>query len=323
MIRIDTVFVVGAGASVPYGMPTGGELLQTAQALDQQRLTLRLANRFSSDRVEPLWEALADCQDSSIDALLEHRSDLDVEGRTLIASLLLEFERLGDSRYQGTAHDWFRYLWDEMTRDARDVGAFATNHVAFITYNYDRLLEYKMLGGLRARYRATADQVHEVLQAIPILHLHGSLGSLPELTSQGGVPFGLDVRNKPPFAEAIAAHLDVATKSVRIVHQANPENEVFAHARRLLAAAHQVFFLGFGFGSTNTRRIHLRSLRTNIPVVCGAFGLTPSEQAELIREPFLDEQRYCPHDLRIGAPDWDSRRVIRENLALLRRSQPA
>ena len=33
LITKPTAFVIGAGASVPYGMPTGGELLRQAAAL--------------------------------------------------------------------------------------------------------------------------------------------------------------------------------------------------------------------------------------------------------------------------------------------------
>jgi hypothetical protein len=318
VITVDTVFVVGAGASVPFGMPTGGQLLDTAQKLDVDNLLQKLARQFSVERVAPLYEALADCQDSSIDALLEQRPDIELPGRYLIASLLLEAERNSPSRYLGVMHDWFRYIWDEMVSGSRGIEAFGANRVSFVTYNYDRILEHKMIGGLKARYRAELKQVRAALEAVPILHLHGSLGPILDSANGPAIPFGLDIRNKPDISAAISEHIERAAKSIRIVHQANPEDSAFALARKLLAEAHRVFFLGFGFGATNVERLRVRGIRPGASVICSAFQLTDAEQSELIQEPFLSSTRTLGHDLRIGRSEWDCRRVLRENLGRLR-----
>jgi hypothetical protein len=319
LITTNTVFVVGAGASVPFGMPTGGQLLDTAQKLDLHNTTIKLANQFSADRVEPLQAALVNCQDSSIDALLEQRPDIELAGRHLIASLLLESERNSAAGYRGIGSDWFRYVWDEMVVGARGADAFGANHVSFITYNYDRMLEYKMIGGLKARYRAGENEIRQVLDAIPIIHLHGSLGPLPEISNGGGVPFGLDTERRPDLAGALQQYLAQSADSIRIVHQANPNDEFFTRARELLSDARQVFFLGFGFGATNVQRLQVMRIPRGASVMCSAYQLTEAEQAELISEPFLTASRVLDHDLRIGRAEWDCRRLLRENLGVLRR----
>jgi|HubBroStandDraft_4_1064222.scaffolds.fasta_scaffold500292_2 hypothetical protein len=53
--------------------------------------------------------------------------------------------------------DWFSYLFSRMTEGITGQGAaglgdfFKRNKRRFVTYSYDRLVEHKLLAGLRAR----------------------------------------------------------------------------------------------------------------------------------------------------------------------------
>ena len=52
-------------------------------------------------------------------------------------------------------------------------------NVAFITFNYDRSLEFFLLTTLKNRYQKTEQECAAKLKNIPIVHLYGKLALLP------------------------------------------------------------------------------------------------------------------------------------------------
>src|SRR5229473_2124193 len=90
-----TVFVLGAGASAPYGFPLGLDLLD----LVVTRMTLRdkpnLFTQFlgqSYDEMLTFGEALARSGRTSVDAFLEHRPEFIELGKLAIAYALMDRE---------------------------------------------------------------------------------------------------------------------------------------------------------------------------------------------------------------------------------------
>jgi hypothetical protein len=94
-------------------------------------------------------------------------------------------------------NDWIQYLLGLMSEGAHDVDEFALkNPVTFVTYNYDRLIEHKMMNHLRAKWRAPNENLLTVLQRIPVIHLHGRLGTITPRSEH--VPFGALVGERKP-----------------------------------------------------------------------------------------------------------------------------
>jgi hypothetical protein len=92
MFHKETVFVLGAGASAPYGFSTGFDLLTKARERSAKYLATRLGYPPATD-LTPFVDAIRENQHYSIDALLERRHDLLGFGKRLIAALILEEEK--------------------------------------------------------------------------------------------------------------------------------------------------------------------------------------------------------------------------------------
>jgi len=180
MIARPTVFILGAGASVPYGFPAGAQLLHAARSLDLINLAAKLHVPSSMiDEIHALHVALSRTHDASLDALLELRPDIVALGKRLIASLMLEIEYNAALRpFPEQKDDWLTTFFGELAADTKTVDEFAAGGVSVITYNYDRVFEHRLSGAIAAHYGPAADYMGAT-RKIPIIHLHGSLGPLP------------------------------------------------------------------------------------------------------------------------------------------------
>jgi hypothetical protein len=90
MITTKTVLVLGAGASAPYGFPTGSTLkdrIIKPQGMNTHQILKSLG--FGSDKVREFTDVLRESGQSSVDAFLERRLDLRKVGQAAIAATLL------------------------------------------------------------------------------------------------------------------------------------------------------------------------------------------------------------------------------------------
>lgn len=294
--------------------PTGRKLLRERK--DQNAGVIRgmCANQISEDEASELHKALRQSEDNSIDALLEYRPDLERAGKLVIASSLLGREQ---DCINTTArdNDWIQYLLGLMTEQARSVDGFAANPVTFVTFNYDRLIEYKLMNQLRAKWRATDEKLLEVLRRIPVIHLHGQLGTLTP--GPRHVPFGALISAPKPL-NAEARMIVRAAKSIRIVHQVKTNDTAFLAARKALRHASVIFSLGFGFGRDNVRRLDLTNLPQSGTLYATRTDMTNQEYSKYFVEPLHAAKR---NQLVGGGPtitdDWDCLKLLRECVGAL------
>jgi hypothetical protein len=255
--------------------------MHEARRLNIDNMTQKLYGP-TQDAITPLKTALSRSYDSSLDALLELRTDITQMGKRLMASLLLEIEYHSMSRDLPDDH-WLGLFFQELTSGTKSLEDFSRNPITIITYNYDRLLEHRLLGALNAHYGRPDNECIAVLKQIPIVHLHGDLGPLPGFTIGGAVPFGPSPSGDPGlFSRAI----DLATERIIIVHEARPETDEFESARAALQAADQVVILGFGYGATNLARLEIGRWKRDIDVFGTVYGLTPSRIKYDVQVPF-------------------------------------
>jgi hypothetical protein len=155
------------------------------------------------------------------------------------------------------------------------------------------------------------------LSKMTFMHLHGSLGSLPEQVSnvagmQGSaIPFGASDDSDPDVAYRSIA-LQHAEQNVRIVHDAqNIDN--FASAGELLKGAQQIVFLGFAFGKENVERLRLLdNVAPNKDLFCTTYGMTQAEIQDRVDPSF-------PHRLAGSyAFGLRSKDLLRERISIFR-----
>jgi hypothetical protein len=287
VIHRSTAFILGAGTSKPYRFPTGEELLRAARRLGPNDLRSKL--HAPEPRYDPvanlLHEALQRTHDASLDALLELRPDIAPLGKRLIASLMLEFESNSKPplHFPEPNDDWLTLFFTELTAGTKSLAEFERLPVTLITYNYDRLLEYRLVGALAVHYGRSEEHCVAALKKIPIIHLHGDLGLLPAFAPDGepSVPFG------PASTDAqFPVYVDYAANRVIIVHEAKADTNEYRRAVDVLSRAKQIVLLGFGYGATNLARLQLPSWTRNIGVIGTVYGLTPSRILYDVRAPF-------------------------------------
>ena len=258
VLQKRTVLVLGAGASVDFNFPTGVGL--SKQIFDQTAYGApgheHLASQgFGRDFIESFRNAFFYSGKNSIDAFLEHNEDFSDVGKAAISSVLGRCETPEDLfKFE---NNWLRYLYGQLNTSFEEFG----NHpLSIITYNYDRAVETFLFTALKYTYHRADEECIEVLNKLPIVHLHGSLGPLPWQRPAWSSPYSPE-----PTPEKIK----VGVKSIKIIHaQPTDRDNEFRQARELLKNADRVLFMGFGYDKTNLERL---DLSTNLgPKV--AFG---------------------------------------------------
>jgi len=312
MFSRKTVFVLGAGANVPYGFSTGITLLEKARASSVDGLMGDAAREVTPWARREFSQALTDNMLPSIDAMLEHRRDLWPVGKRVMAALLYAEER---GAHPPADDDWMSLIFESMATDAPTASHFSGNPVTFVTFNYDRYLEYRFIRGLTARYAIDDRAAWDALKGMGFVHVHGSLGYLPAQRppqeSNTVVPLGAP-ETEDTYTLGLA--LPLAENSIRIVHDADPVGPGYQAARTALLAAEQVIFLGFGFGKQNVARLQTATIQPTTPVYCTAYGMTPAEIVYSVSAAFPLHGRL--EGSRVAAAP--IRRFLRERIKIIR-----
>jgi hypothetical protein len=113
--------------------------------------------------------------------------------------------------------------------------------------------------------------VKNVFNRIPVIHVHGQLGSLDENPFRGGeVP--CDVVRR-------------ACAGIKVIHELSDagKEDAFKASREKLKEADRVILLGFGFHRLNVDRLRLKDLPWQTAVIGSAHGLTKAETTEIER----------------------------------------
>jgi hypothetical protein len=292
MIEKRTVFILGAGASCPYGLPTARELrtriiedfvgqyteyVRESQPRPHGKRTAFLASR-GRDSAEMFVSAFHLSSTESIDLFLSRQPQFKEIGKTAICLSILSAERLSHFR-EDLDHrecDWYFYLYNMLTRKATGKEGylrFCENPIAFVTFNYDRSLEHFLFDSLRHSFEAVDEaKAKQQLDATPIIHVYGKPAPLPwELTDGEAVlEYGEQIKG-------VSIDLRTVINNLHVVHEerVNPQLE---KARKEIRKAERIFFLGFGYADENLEALGIPDcLRAEHEIYGTAMGWTRKE----------------------------------------------
>lgn len=299
MIDKKTVFVLGAGASCPYGYPSGSELRRlilynegsfNGGFLDSYINFVNSNNLDPSTRKSKLKQVQQFIETfkgavKSIDVFIANNPKSAPAGKYIIAFEIFRAEQ--ESRFReeiqlgkewleshdnkkyvrGRAgfhgDDWYCYLFKRITdslvgRDA--LPDFSNGNISFITFNYDRSLEYFFYDSLRCLYSEVAeDRIVQALDHLKILHVYGNIAPLKWQNPGDYIDY------KQKINESI---LQNAANKIRTIYE-EKENPELTEAKNLLQQATQIFFLGFGYAPENMEVLGLPEL---VQPRCQVFG---------------------------------------------------
>ncbi len=268
MIKANTVLILGAGASAPYGFPLGNGLTwkivddiiarrgSIAPALEALGFTWNKQLKFAQE--------LHHANPPSIDAFLQDRKDEfgDI-GKAAIAATLIPYEdsknlMLMEQEIEFEEHKnkrWYGYLLNLMG----NLESFEQNNLSIVTFNYDRSLEYFLFQTIGARCGSTEEAI-KLVRSLPIIHVYGQLGKPQFLDSRG--------RDYRPVVDR-----ETVMKSVEEIHlmyeeQTSPEAEEMI---QLIRPAKLLVFIGFGYHEKNLAQVALKDNCSNGARIVSTF----------------------------------------------------
>jgi len=269
MIDVPTLFILGAGASKPYGFPTGDELrteIIKGFSADLERLMGSDPVPTTHHHKERIIESARIFVDhfknspiTSIDKYLAFNPNFSRFGKFAIALYIRKkekqirlFEDLGDSDPQ---ENWYRLIFNRMTSTLKapeDFRRFAENKIAFITFNYDRSLEYFLYKWFLHTFWESRDKFRGSLSdyiPFPIIHVYGKVG---ELSWEPPYDQDSNYREEPVTFEWVKN----LANGIRVIGEKSAE-VIGEQIKALIEAKKRIFFLGFGYAKENLDEIGL------------------------------------------------------------------
>jgi len=293
MISKNTVFILGAGASSPYGLPLGKELVdrivhELNPGPTDNKKALECISQAAGGgpemiQLEAFRQTLEESRERSIDAFLEHHTEFMNQGKRAIAWILLNSES-SNARLRPSKPnlDWYPQFRDMLSAPFNE---FQNNKAAVLTFNYDRSLEQFLFTTLSSRQRDKTGPdawAAKLRESLPIVHLHGELGKYPEFAdvkhNDKRIPYG--------FSPLTFGAIRLASESIRNVHDkidldADP---AFQQAYRLISQAESIFFMGFRYDERNVKKLRLKQfLKKQAKIFGSGLDLTEAECARVQR----------------------------------------
>jgi hypothetical protein len=307
VIKRPTVLVLGAGASAPFGFPSGRELrdkITTGLRKEVNQLfQLLVAAGFNAELITGFRDKLLRSGQPSVDVFLEHQPDFVAVGKTAIAASLTPLE--DEDRLFGGKDNWYEYLFSKLGPSLlEDV---APSRLSVITFNYDRSLDHFLYTALRNSYDLSPEKAAKyVLVGTPIVHVYGELGGLPSL---GGGP---GVRSYQPAEPANAVDTaKLASKAIRIMYEGGrDDNLALGQAQKLVREAEVICFLGFGYLQENLTRLRLDQRTDGADVWGSAFGLGAGQMQPI--QTFFGNHGNKSH-IKLGKADQDVLEFLRQH----------
>ncbi len=289
MITEETVFILGAGASKPYGYPTGQELsdniihtfLGNLRKLNSKTTPHKKAEEFVN-----IFKRTGE----SIDLFLSINPEFSDIGKMAIALMILKAERGSQFRSQMTIkdrkQDWYSLLFKRMREgliSSDSYKQFAKNNISFINFNYDRSLEHFLYESIINLYHSQkleaklmsnwVSSVEEKdLIPFPFLHVYGKIAEV-EWFREG-------LKYREGFNYQIINKLKDNIKVINYDRQ----QEDYSEIKKTIRRAKRIFFLGFGFAEENMDILGIPLILKYEPQICGtAFRWTDKEILKITR----------------------------------------
>jgi hypothetical protein len=278
MLRVPTVFVIGAGAGVDVGMPLGDRLSQIIG--DKLLIRFEEGRQIHGDSL--IMDAIrnhaaANKQDAnlyirvasnvaggiafsrSIDSYLYAHKDngpLQVCGKLAIARTILEHEKRSALAVQKVhlfsdqsrvAKSWlpaFMYVLVDQIVVSENLSDIL-KHVTIINFNYDRCVEHFLFHAIQAWSLKDEREVANLLGSLTMYHPYGSVGDLPWQSGEG-IEFG---------GEADEFRLLKCSSRIRTFNEEVEDKVKIGEIQNAVANAKRVIFLGFHFHPQNMELI--------------------------------------------------------------------
>ena len=282
MIKKSTLFILGAVASKPYGYPTGKELRRYickdfSRNLDYDEVysgyNVAKTITFEST-INTFTNAFSNSSIHSIDKFITLNQDFSEVAKIAIIKKIMSDEQ--NSRFNEDMNDekedWYSYFYNEMISEViknEEIDKIKENNISFITFNYDRSLEFFIYNSLINSFRTLNDRKNKVIELyrqFPVYHVYGKINDFPWESNNG-----LDYRSMSdgPYERFI--------DNIRIIYDKRREEDL-EKIKALFDKYNRIFFMGFGFAKENLDILSIPEvIKPTHEIFCSAYGLTEKE----------------------------------------------
>lgn len=237
-----TVLILGAGISFPYQYPSGELLVQNIIARWKH-------GGNDSPSFQTLASGLSDSGALSIDRFLSDVPAFVDIGLSAIVFELLEAEKKNLRNEVPTDEDIFKLFQNQIEEEY-------FSDLTVLTFNYDRLFEWKFLKRLTTLSGGNRNMALERFSKLKIEHIHGRLITLyPEETQTQGdnnVPYGSIGSNEDVKIFRRVASEDAIKRLKTVFTNTESPN---SNAVSAIKNAKRIFFLGFSFDDRNMKKL--------------------------------------------------------------------
>ena len=295
-ITSKTVFILGAGASKPYGYPTGYELNKFIKEATKPNLTKNNYGSFfleavAPDKIQkyesvnnPYYIELLDILNSmnlndpnhlqnfnklftevsmnSIDEFIVKFNHFERISKILICQRIMRCENL---ELIMSDDDWYSELWSILISGGGQHLDQNLNNCVFISFNYDRSLEFFLYSKLRAYFDYDKSETDKYFsENVKIFHPYGRISDFTE---------NFNLRQHNPY-EMYGFHFNkyISNYSHVFIEYSNKINVIGNRAtdetkkdiQHQISNASKIVFLGFGFNEENLKILGIVKGRHNI-----------------------------------------------------------
>jgi len=305
MISKNTVFIIGAGAGVPYEFPTGKQLkAEIIHGFTKRYIKYFQENKLSDFEIESLIpevekfiNTFRSSKTESIDLFLSrHPRLMEIGKHSIVLSIWSkELQHYNQEKHQ-IIDNWFEYLYQKMTEnfDKKDIYNISSNHVSFVIFNYDRMIEFLLYRAFKNSFEdIPTDRCKGEINKFDYIHIYGQCGKLPWQDSSDHLKYGA------PFN---SSSLDYLSDQIFILKE-NRINQNVMKARQLILSSRRIFFLGFGYRNENLKILNLPDmLKPGQKVFGTGIGLF-REEIDRIKENYFINKTIKPNDIVITNDD--------------------
>ena len=290
MIDIPTVFILGAGASVPYGYPSAAQLrLSIIRDFRHLYHSLLIDARIDDPTIASLLHQAQEFIDAfnrssveSIDRFLSFSPSFTSIGKKAITLSMLHSEQKSVLREEmepsGARQDWYKLLYNRMISELKepsDFKKFRENKVAFITFNYDRSFDHFLYDSFLYTFSDSRREFEASIKEyipFPIIHVYGQVDKIK-------LEGGLDYKANYDFTM-----VERLSRNIRVIGERT--NDLNDKIIKIITDYKRIFFLGFGYADENMDSIVMpQSVDVGSEIYGTAYDKTPKE-IEVVRDVF-------------------------------------
>jgi len=305
MIKENTLFILGAGASTPYGFPTGNKLRENIS----KKLGL-LINKYinpeSSFEDDALFDLLKDLPEftsslsrslASIDLFLSWQNRFEEIGKIGIILSIIDFEIQSTFREESknVSSDWYSHIFRFLTKDITkydDYKSFENNKVNFVTFNYDRSLEYLISDSLAAAFNLNMAELQGLMSNIQFHHVYGKVAKLSWQNEDSKVLDYLRPKSAGNYKFSLN-FIKSLMKNIYLIQERQDINKEII--KSLIKNASKIYVLGFGFLKENMEILDLVSnCNYNSHIYCTAIHNNEEENKQIILNNFIEKGKLTP-----------------------------